>query len=166
MQELASEVPQGATPRSLSVTLRGELTRSLAPGAAVTVAGVFLPEPFTGFRAMRAGLLTNTYLEAQAVSHMKASYHQVAQDAALQARILVRGLHSAPAPPSPLLSRHQLDPLHQLQYPLDPCMPSAMASVHGRSPPIWALCIVSQPHLPHFWAQASSRLLYIACNAR
>ena len=60
-----AQVPQGATPRNLTVHLRGALTRSAKPGDAVTVAGVFLPEPFTGFRAMRAGLLTSVYLQAR-----------------------------------------------------------------------------------------------------
>ena len=83
------QVPQGATPRSLSVQLRGELTRTMKPGSAVTVAGIFLPEPYTGFRAMRAGLLTSTYLDAQSVTHMKASYEEHTQDTALQAQIQV-----------------------------------------------------------------------------
>ena len=87
---LGLQVPQGATPRSMSVQLRGELTRTVKPGSAVTIAGIFLPEPYTGFRAMRAGLLTSTYLEAQAITHMKASYQEHSQDAALQAKIEVR----------------------------------------------------------------------------
>lgn len=84
-----AQVPQGATPRSMSVQLRGELTRSMKPGSAVTVAGIFLPEPYTGFRAMRAGLLTSTHLEAQKVTHMKASYQEYSQDTELQAKIEV-----------------------------------------------------------------------------
>ena len=43
-------MPQGATPRSLHVHLRGGLTRSAKPGDAVTIAGIFLPQPLTGFR--------------------------------------------------------------------------------------------------------------------
>ena len=58
----AAQVPQGATPRMMTVHLQGSLTRSLKPGNAVTIAGIFLPLPYTGFKAMRAGLLTNTYL--------------------------------------------------------------------------------------------------------
>ena len=71
---VALQVPQGATPRNLTVHLRGALTRTAKPGDAVTVAGVFLPEPFTGFRAMRAGLLTSVYLQAR--SHVMACRHQ------------------------------------------------------------------------------------------
>ena len=57
------QVPQGATPRMMTVHLLGELTRSLKPGNAVSISGIFLPTPYTGFRAMRAGLLTSTYLQ-------------------------------------------------------------------------------------------------------
>ena len=53
MQESADEVPEGATPRTLSLHLRGEVTRSLKAGDSVVLAGVFLPEPFSGWKAMR-----------------------------------------------------------------------------------------------------------------
>jgi hypothetical protein len=56
------------------VHIRGDLTRSMKAGDDVTLAGVFLPEPFTGWRAMRAGLLTSTYLEVQSVRQMRAVY--------------------------------------------------------------------------------------------
>ena len=45
-----TQVPQGATPRSLHVHLRGALTRCAKPGDAVTISGIFLPQPLTGFR--------------------------------------------------------------------------------------------------------------------
>ncbi len=60
------------------VHLLGALTRTIKPGDAVTLSGIFLPEPFTGFRAARAGLLTNTYLLAQAVTLDKQSYSSLA----------------------------------------------------------------------------------------
>ncbi|KAK9806786.1 hypothetical protein WJX72_002809 [[Myrmecia] bisecta] len=76
LQELAIEVPEGATPRHMVVHLRGELTRHMKPGDAVTVSGIFLPEPFAGFRAMKAGLVTTTFMEAQHVHHNKQSYSE------------------------------------------------------------------------------------------
>ena len=36
--------------------------------------GIHLTEPYTGFKAMRAGLLTSTYTEAMHVEHNKQSY--------------------------------------------------------------------------------------------
>lgn len=71
---LAMQVPQGATPRSLHLQMRGELTRSVKPGDSVTITGIPLTEPYTGFRAMKAGLLTSTFTEAMHVEHNKQSY--------------------------------------------------------------------------------------------
>lgn len=48
IQESPDEVPQGSTPRTLMVHLRGSLTRSLKAGDNVTLSGIFLPEPYTG----------------------------------------------------------------------------------------------------------------------
>ena len=56
------QVPEGATPRTVSIHLRGEVCRSMKPGDVVVLTGIFLPEPVQGFRAMRAGLLTTTYI--------------------------------------------------------------------------------------------------------
>ena len=67
--------------------LRGSLTRSCKPGDAVSIAGVFLPEPYTGYRAIRAGLLTSTYLDAMVVHQLKQSYQEHAMDQELQARM-------------------------------------------------------------------------------
>ena len=51
--------------------VKGELVRQMSPGDLVEISGIFLPKPYTGFRAMRAGLVTNTYLEAQAITQFK-----------------------------------------------------------------------------------------------
>lgn len=87
---MRAQVPQGATPRSLVVHLRASLTRTCKPGDAVIVSGIFLPQPYTGFKAMRAGLLTTTFLEAMSVTQEKKSYAQTAEDATLRAQIDVR----------------------------------------------------------------------------
>lgn len=67
VQELPSQVPMGHVPRSLSVYCRGELTRQASPGDVITVDGVFLPQRVadSGYRAMKAGLVTTLYVEAQ-----------------------------------------------------------------------------------------------------
>ncbi|GLI59736.1 hypothetical protein VaNZ11_001684 [Volvox africanus] len=74
LQELAEEVPEGATPRTLSIHLLGEVTRSIKPGDDVTITGIFLPEQYTGFKAMRAGLLMSTYLEAHNIVQSKRQF--------------------------------------------------------------------------------------------
>ncbi|NP_001308946.1 DNA replication licensing factor MCM7-like protein [Solanum lycopersicum] len=74
IQELAEHVPKGHIPRSMTVHFRGELTRKVSPGDVVELSGIFLPMPYTGFRAMRAGLIADTYLEAMSVNHFKKKY--------------------------------------------------------------------------------------------
>jgi DNA replication licensing factor MCM7 len=79
MQELPHQVPMGHVPRSMSVFCRGELTRLGGPGDIVTVDGVFLPQRLggdSGYRAMKAGLISTTYLEAQNVIVHKKSYDE------------------------------------------------------------------------------------------
>lgn len=58
----------------MTVRVRGELTRTLKPGDCATIAGVYMPEPYTGYRAMKAGLVTRTYLEALSISKDKQTY--------------------------------------------------------------------------------------------
>ncbi len=74
LQEQADQVPIGSIPRTISVKLHGDVTRSCTAGDNVTVSGIFLPQPYTGFRAMKAGLLADTYLEATHVSKMRKDY--------------------------------------------------------------------------------------------
>lgn len=74
IQEMTSQVPVGHIPRTLTIHVNGDLVRSMNPGDIVDVSGIFLPSPYTGYRALRAGLLTETYLEAQYVSQHKKTY--------------------------------------------------------------------------------------------
>eukprot|EP01025_Chloroclados_australasicus_P034441 TRINITY_DN3518_c0_g1_i4.p1 TRINITY_DN3518_c0_g1~~TRINITY_DN3518_c0_g1_i4.p1 ORF type:complete len:799 (+),score=88.53 TRINITY_DN3518_c0_g1_i4:182-2398(+) len=74
IQEDNEEVPEGATPRTLVVRFRGEITRKVKPGDAVVLTGIFLPEPNTGFKRLKAGLVTSTYLEVLDVEQQKKSY--------------------------------------------------------------------------------------------
>lgn len=77
----------GNIPRSLTVTCRGELTRQCGPGEMVTVCGVFLPKRYTGFKGMKAGLISDTYLEASDVVRQKENYANIVSDSAMDARI-------------------------------------------------------------------------------
>eukprot|EP00557_Chaetoceros_sp_GSL56_P012264 CAMPEP_0176484524 /NCGR_PEP_ID=MMETSP0200_2-20121128/4503_1 /TAXON_ID=947934 /ORGANISM="Chaetoceros sp., Strain GSL56" /LENGTH=865 /DNA_ID=CAMNT_0017881009 /DNA_START=61 /DNA_END=2658 /DNA_ORIENTATION=+ len=76
IQELPSQVPMGHIPRSMSVHCRGELTRQATPGDVVTIDGIFLPQRVaeSGYRAMKAGLISMTFLEAQHIIVHKKSY--------------------------------------------------------------------------------------------
>ncbi|RMD43916.1 hypothetical protein DV735_g1159, partial [Chaetothyriales sp. CBS 134920] len=87
IQELSSQVPVGHIPRTLTIHCHGSLVRSVNPGDTVDIAGIFLPTPYTGFRAIRAGLLTDTYLEAQYFTQHKQSYTALVPNPALIRRI-------------------------------------------------------------------------------
>ncbi|RMZ78127.1 hypothetical protein DV738_g3997, partial [Chaetothyriales sp. CBS 135597] len=87
IQELSSQVPVGHIPRTLTIHCHGSLVRSVNPGDTVDIAGIFLPTPYTGFRAIRAGLLTDTYLEAQFFTQHKQSYTALVPNPALIRRI-------------------------------------------------------------------------------
>lgn len=80
IQEMADQVPVGHIPRTLTVHCIGSLARQLNPGDVVDIAGIFLPVPYTGFRAIKAGLLTDTYLEAQHITQHKKSYDHLVMD--------------------------------------------------------------------------------------
>lgn len=77
IQEMSNQVPVGHIPRSLTIHVNGDLVRSMNPGDIVDVSGIFLPSPYTGFRALKAGLLTETYLEAQYVRQHKKQYESL-----------------------------------------------------------------------------------------
>ncbi|KAJ5776920.1 DNA replication licensing factor MCM7 [Penicillium odoratum] len=81
IQEMADQVPVGHIPRTLTIHCHGALTRTVNPGDIIDVAGIFLPTPYTGFKAIRAGLLTDTYLEAQHITQHKQSYQDMGMDA-------------------------------------------------------------------------------------
>ena len=76
MQELSDQVPIGHIPRSISVNLLGDLCRKLAPGDNVILSCVYMPRPYTGFKAVRAGLLTDTYLLACGIDQIKLRYSE------------------------------------------------------------------------------------------
>lgn len=80
IQEMAEQVPVGHIPRFLTINCQGALTRQVNPGDVIDVAGIFLPTPYTGFRAIKAGLLTDTYLEAQYITQHKKAYENLVMD--------------------------------------------------------------------------------------
>ncbi|KAJ9142117.1 DNA replication licensing factor MCM7 [Pleurostoma richardsiae] len=87
IQELPEQVPIGQIPRTLTIMCYGSLVRRISPGDVVDIAGIFLPTPYTGFKAMRAGLLTDTYLEAHHILQHKKAYSEMIIDPQLVRRI-------------------------------------------------------------------------------
>ncbi|GKT48083.1 DNA replication licensing factor MCM7 [Colletotrichum spaethianum] len=90
VQELAEQVPIGQIPRTLTILCYGTSVRKVNPGDVVDVSGIFLPTPYTGFKAMKAGLLTDTYLEAHYIVQHKKAYSEMIVDPALTVRPGVR----------------------------------------------------------------------------
>ena len=82
IQELTDQVPMGHIPRTMNVYLTGDLTRKISPGDVAVMAGAYLPKIRRGYSAMRAGLLTDTFLEVMHVEQMKKQYDQYEQNAA------------------------------------------------------------------------------------
>ena len=52
----------------------GDLTRICSAGDIVTITGIFLPTPYSGWQAIKAGLIADTYLQAMAIEKKKKSY--------------------------------------------------------------------------------------------
>ncbi|CAE6433643.1 unnamed protein product [Rhizoctonia solani] len=77
VQEMADQVPVGHIPRSMVVHLYGGRTRELSPGDVVHIGGAFLPTPYTGYQAIRAGLLTDTYLESHSIHQLRKQYDEM-----------------------------------------------------------------------------------------
>ncbi|KAG5181423.1 minichromosome maintenance protein [Tribonema minus] len=76
IQELPDQVPIGHVPRTMTVQCHGELTRCCGPGDIITLAGIFLPIRYEGFKAMKAGLIADIYVEVQHIFRHKKNYDE------------------------------------------------------------------------------------------
>ncbi|KAK3199578.1 hypothetical protein Dsin_022993 [Dipteronia sinensis] len=76
IQEFAEHVPKGHIPLTMTIHLRGELTRKVAPGDVVELSDILLPIRYTGFRELPYGSFADTYLEAMSVTHFKKNYEE------------------------------------------------------------------------------------------
>jgi DNA replication licensing factor MCM7 len=77
----------GHIPRSMTIYLTESLTRTVKSGETVVISGVMLPIPFLGYKALKAGLITDTYLEAHHVHQLKQQYSATVSTAELQAEM-------------------------------------------------------------------------------
>jgi DNA replication licensing factor MCM7 len=75
IQELTDQVPMGHIPRSMTVNLYADLCRTINPGDHVIIDGIYMPRPYSGFKAIKAGLLTDTYLLAHSIEQLKIKSH-------------------------------------------------------------------------------------------
>lgn len=63
-------------PRTLKILAKGVNARQCSPGDIVTIQGVYVPAPFVGFQAMRAGLTHDTYIEAYNIHKDKQNFKE------------------------------------------------------------------------------------------
>jgi DNA replication licensing factor MCM7 len=71
----------------MTVHLIEDLTRQVSPGDTVYMSGIFLPVPYTGFKALRAGLITDTFLEAHHVVQLKRQYAKMELTSTIASKI-------------------------------------------------------------------------------
>lgn len=80
-------MPVGHIPRSMTVHLYGNTTRTISPGDIVHLGGIYIPTPFQGYRGNRPGLLSDTYLEAHHIHQLKKSYEAMELTPAIEQAI-------------------------------------------------------------------------------
>lgn len=77
----------GHIPRAMTIHLYEDQCRNANPGDLVNVAGVLLPQPYTGYRALRAGLITDIFLDAHEIVQLKKQYADMQLTPAIAAEI-------------------------------------------------------------------------------
>jgi DNA replication licensing factor MCM7 len=82
VQEMADHVPVGGVPRSVNVVVFGDLTRSVLPGDAITLAGVYTPYQLPWFQARTKGTMQEMFIEAHSIRKHKSGYNEEAVDEA------------------------------------------------------------------------------------
>ena len=87
VQELSDQVPVGHVPRSLKIQAKGLMVGKCSPGDIVTVTGIHMPTPYSGFKAMKSGLIHDTYIESFNILKEKKSYKEYTVPPHLQAEI-------------------------------------------------------------------------------
>jgi DNA replication licensing factor MCM7 len=70
----------------MKVLAKGSNTKKCSPGDIITIQGVYLPAPFFGYKAMRAGLSHDVYIEAFKITKDKQNF----KDAFLNEKVMER----------------------------------------------------------------------------
>ncbi|CAJ0651923.1 15836_t:CDS:2 [Entrophospora sp. SA101] len=93
MQEMTEQVPVGHIPRTMTILLYGEVTRSMNPGDVVNVSGIFQATPHKGYKGSTS-LLTDVYLEGQYVNQLKKQYDKMEKTPEVEEKLM--GLRGDP----------------------------------------------------------------------
>merc|ERR1719446_832279 len=80
VQEMSDHVPVGGVPRSVNVVCFGDLTRTVLPGDAITLTGVYTPYQLPWFQARTKGTMQEMFIEAPSIKKHKSGYNEEAVD--------------------------------------------------------------------------------------
>merc|ERR1719183_1669061 len=80
LQEMSEHVPVGGVPRSVNVVCFGDLTRTVLPGDAISVTGVYTPYQLPWFEARKKGTMQEMFIEAHSIKKHKSGYNEEAVD--------------------------------------------------------------------------------------
>jgi len=78
VQEMSEHVPVGGVPRTMNVVLLNDLTRTVLPGDAVQITGVYVPYQMPWFMQRSKGTCQEMYIEAHSVKKHKSGYNEKA----------------------------------------------------------------------------------------
>jgi len=76
VQEMSAHVPVGGVPRSINVVLSGDLTRTVLPGDAITLAGTYTPYQLPWYQARKQGTMQEMYIDAHSIRKHKNGYNE------------------------------------------------------------------------------------------
>eukprot|EP00933_Yihiella_yeosuensis_P057167 TRINITY_DN5678_c0_g1_i1.p1 TRINITY_DN5678_c0_g1~~TRINITY_DN5678_c0_g1_i1.p1 ORF type:complete len:810 (-),score=187.50 TRINITY_DN5678_c0_g1_i1:331-2760(-) len=74
VQEMSAHVPTGGVPRSLNVKLTGDLTRTVLPGDAITLTGVYTPSQMPALALPQRSSVQEMYIDAHSIAKHKQGY--------------------------------------------------------------------------------------------
>lgn len=80
VQEMSGHVPVGGVPRSIDVVLSGDLCRTVLPGDAITLAGVYTPYQLPWYLARKKGTMQDMYIDAHSIRKHKNGYNDQSTD--------------------------------------------------------------------------------------
>merc|ERR1719386_493287 len=80
VQEMSEHVPVGGVPRNVTVVCFADLTRTVLPGDAITLTGVYTPYQLPWFAARNKGTMQEMFIEAHSIKKHKHGYNEEAND--------------------------------------------------------------------------------------
>merc|ERR1719183_3472986 len=76
VQEMSEHVPVGGVPRTVTVVCFADLTRSVLPGDAITLTGVYTPYQLPWYQSRNKGTMQEMFIEAHSIKKHKSGYNE------------------------------------------------------------------------------------------